>query len=387
MGSGVVKSQQPQQQQQQQQQQQPNIYHNNPYPQHRGPALNSSRRQTDAGIMTCDSCSANFTLFKRKHQCKECNRYFCSKCMAKEPNRSSSQRRCNTCRILSSPDTFDKNELMTLKIKDLRQHLIANNVTVSSCTEKNDLVELLLRYYANRQNSEAQARNQQSARSHQQHQSQSQAPTSTQSQHTNVNSTTNSGTQPSSTPTQSETEEDRLERLRRRQQEEMRRHEARRMADSPEVHLLAPPETRPARQRASISDLSTVDDIGSMTIRQLKEVLATNFVDFKGCVEKWELVERVRRLFREKEDQRQRAEEILKDYRENETKEENSNSSSSGTDTGGYTELCKICMDSPIDCVLLECGHMITCTKCGKRMSECPVCRQYVVRVVHTFKA
>ncbi|XDA79667.1 hypothetical protein R6Z07F_009676 [Ovis aries] len=32
-------------------------------------------------------------------------------------------------------------------------------------------------------------------------------------------------------------------------------------------------------------------------------------------------------------------------------------------------------MDSPIDCVLLECGHMVTCTKCGKRMNECPICR------------
>lgn len=49
--------------------------------------------------------------------------------------------------------------------------------------------------------------------------------------------------------------------------------------------------------------------------------------------------------------------------------------------------MCKICMDSPIDCVLLECGHMVTCTKCGKRMSECPICRQYVVRAVHVFRS
>ncbi|OBS79104.1 hypothetical protein A6R68_18512, partial [Neotoma lepida] len=47
--------------------------------------------------------------------------------------------------------------------------------------------------------------------------------------------------------------------------------------------------------------------------------------------------------------------------------------------------LCRICMDAVIDCVLLECGHMVTCTKCGKRMSECPICRQYVVRAVHVF--
>ena len=33
-----------------------------------------------------------------------------------------------------------------------------------------------------------------------------------------------------------------------------------------------------------------------------------------------------------------------------------------------------------IDCVMLECGHMCTCTQCGKQMAECPICRQYVVR-------
>ena len=48
--------------------------------------------------------------------------------------------------------------------------------------------------------------------------------------------------------------------------------------------------------------------------------------------------------------------------------------------------LCKICMDAPVDCVLLECGHMLTCVKCGRQLAECPVCRQYVTRVVHAFR-
>ncbi len=48
--------------------------------------------------------------------------------------------------------------------------------------------------------------------------------------------------------------------------------------------------------------------------------------------------------------------------------------------------LCKICMDSSVDCVFLECGHMVTCVQCGKQMNECPICRQYVVRVVRTFR-
>lgn len=44
-------------------------------------------------------------------------------------------------------------------------------------------------------------------------------------------------------------------------------------------------------------------------------------------------------------------------------------------------------MDAPVECVMLECGHLATCTACGKRLNECPICRQYVVRVVRTFKA
>lgn len=41
-------------------------------------------------------------------------------------------------------------------------------------------------------------------------------------------------------------------------------------------------------------------------------------------------------------------------------------------DNGGVDEnQCKICWEKVIDCVLLDCGHMLTCTECGKVLSEC----------------
>lgn len=58
------------------------------------------------------------------------------------------------------------------------------------------------------------------------------------------------------------------------------------------------------RARASVSDVSTVRDIESLSVRQLKEILARNFVNYSGCCEKWELVERVCRLYREREKNR-----------------------------------------------------------------------------------
>jgi len=44
-------------------------------------------------------------------------------------------------------------------------------------------------------------------------------------------------------------------------------------------------------------------------------------------------------------------------------------------------------MDANIDCVFLDCGHLCTCVQCGKRLSECPLCRSYIIRVVRVFKS
>ena len=49
-----------------------------------------------------------------------------------------------------------------------------------------------------------------------------------------------------------------------------------------------------------MNDLSSKDDICSLTVRQLKEILVNNYVDYKGCVEKHELISRVEKLFESK---------------------------------------------------------------------------------------
>lgn len=62
-----------------------------------------------------------------------------------------------------------------------------------------------------------------------------------------------------------------------------------------------PEEAAVTIRRASLSDLSCLDDIELLSVRQLKEILARNFVNFTGCCEKWELMERVRRLYQEQQ--------------------------------------------------------------------------------------
>jgi len=62
------------------------------------------------------------------------------------------------------------------------------------------------------------------------------------------------------------------------------------------------------------------------------------------------------------------------------------NSESAEGSSNYERDICKICMDATIDCVLLNCGHLVACAKCGKRLCECPICRAMVVRVVHIFR-
>jgi hypothetical protein len=44
-----------------------------------------------------------------------------------------------------------------------------------------------------------------------------------------------------------------------------------------------------------------------------------------------------------------------------------------------------VCLDAPRNTVFLECGHVACCRNCSKRLSDCPVCRQRIVRVVDIF--
>lgn len=247
---------------------------------------------------------------------------------------------------------------MKLKVKELRDYLHLHHVSTHLCREKEELVELVL--------------------GHQSSSSEASTPESAPPPLTTPTASQNTPVATQVTPTSSPTTPNNVEALPRITLSQPQTSPTEAQVQPPEPPLVQtetsqeqeeedeeePSVEGAARRRASLSDLKSEADIEDLSVMQLKEILARNFVDYKGCCERWELQERVRRLYKDKANLQQAvdgppAEELL----------------------------CRICMDSPIDCVLLECGHMITCTNCGKRMSECPICRQYVVRAVHVFRS
>ena len=46
---------------------------------------------------------------------------------------------------------------------------------------------------------------------------------------------------------------------------------------------------------------------------------------------------------------------------------------------------CKICMDSEINMVFRNCGHMSTCEPCSEPLKECPICRAAIVEKIRFY--
>ncbi|XP_018587183.1 E3 ubiquitin-protein ligase RNF34a isoform X2 [Scleropages formosus] len=328
---------------------------------------------TGSPSLVCKACGQAFSVFRRKHICCDCKKNFCSLCSVLQEN----LRWCSTCHLLRGT-AFQRPQLMRLRVKDLRQYLLLRNIPTDTCREKEDLVDLVLCHqgvaYGEDEEEEEDGEGEEDPDSGGSH-----------SLYTPPLTTMRSASQGE---------------LLGRSESSGTNHQQD-LGEATSISLLnletsgntqqASPMAR-KRARASLSDLSSLEDVEGLSVRQLKEILARNFVSYSGCCEKWELVERVSRLYRENEQNRKSMENV-------------NNSITAvvaypppicnGGIVGGERlqlasqddNLCRICMDAVIDCVLLECGHMVTCTKCGKRMSECPICRQYVVRAVHVFKS
>lgn len=60
-------------------------------------------------------------------------------------------------------------------------------------------------------------------------------------------------------------------------------------------------------KRHTLEDIKSEEEIDGLTVRQMKEVLVNNFVDYKGCVEKSELHLRVTRLWKEHQVNKQKS--------------------------------------------------------------------------------
>ncbi|CAK9822940.1 E3 ubiquitin-protein ligase RNF34 [Anthophora retusa] len=296
--------------------------------------------------MACETCKVKFSLFTRKKQCMDCLRYFCSECVIKRLDKIFN---CESCNLLSRRPLI-QNQIMQVRSKDLRQYLLAKKVPIEGCIEKEDLIKLLMifangtsnyRNMEDAENTHGSPFNQYVPRNYEydtRDTSQSDETNATTIHHDEIPETVSRINSYSNGTTESIHSED---------------GEATKTSRTFVETLVDP---------VKLSDINTLSELEHLSMRQLKNLLSTNRVDYKGCIEKYELLDKASKLWEE--------------YKQSKTNVDIPDA-----------DICKICWDEPIECVFLECGHMVCCLNCGKQMSDCPICKQYVVRIVRTFKA
>ena len=49
--------------------------------------------------------------------------------------------------------------------------------------------------------------------------------------------------------------------------------------------------------------------------------------------------------------------------------------------------LCRICWEEAADAVFYDCGHVVACLGCARRMETCPLCRKRVLSTVRCYYA
>jgi hypothetical protein len=66
---------------------------------------------------------------------------------------------------------------------------------------------------------------------------------------------------------------------------------------------------------------------------------------------------------------------------------ENVSGSSEKMDSVIYDrDICKICIENEIDCVYIECGHLMSCLKCSESLETCPFCRQTILKILKIYR-
>ncbi|CAF0806708.1 unnamed protein product [Adineta ricciae] len=358
----------------------------------------------------CEHCHSAFSFLKKKKTCAICRQSYCSNCAPRERNQS--YRACLICQKISNEATTDS-QLLELKVKHLRSYLQAKNIAHHTCTEKQELVALITRnrnvpftnLYTEETSSELNNTNQSSANTQQPKSDSNSKPfanlqSSVSSFANQMNSfasniqdyvtntvsgvlnpilddplqqptVASAGRSQNGAPFNSSSATSGPSHHARPTSNSATHTTSTASASTSNVRQPTASSHTTAKQqsrRKSLSEIKDEENIEDLNIRDLKEILAANFVDFKGCVEKGELLDKVRRLYRDRVNEKHKAKQL-------------------DDCPAGDNELCKICMDAIADCVFLDCGHMVTCVKCGKLLAECPICRSNIVRVVRVFKS
>ncbi|XP_060059950.1 E3 ubiquitin-protein ligase rififylin isoform X6 [Erinaceus europaeus] len=241
---------------------------------------------------SCKTCGAHFASTARKQQtCLDCKKNFCMTCSSQVGN---GPRLCLLCQRFRAT-AFQREELMKMKVKDLRDYLSLHDISTEMCREKEELVLLVL----GQQPQEGRTHTTTLSPDFSEQQSFLTQPHTSTVPSTSPNLPSSPTQATSVPPAQAQENQQANGHVSQDPEEPICLESTARAPAEDETQSIDSEDSFIPGRRASLSDLTDLEDIENLTVRQLKEILARNFVNYKGCCEKWELMERVTRLYKD----------------------------------------------------------------------------------------
>ncbi|KAK4521786.1 uncharacterized protein ATC70_004322 [Mucor velutinosus] len=333
---------------------------------------------------------------------------------------------CNTCERLIQMQNMNSNELSKLSPKALKEYINAYHLPSKMALEKSDLVRIIFNtrpisndnelYYRrnrtkpaerhsgsdddrksfsfsnmmqelftpssnNSESNHATNSNEQHRREEEQRQRQEQARRMQLQQQQQAQAQARQAQQ--NAQRQRQAERERLERQQREQYMRQQQEQQQRQRQSNTSSQQRPP-SQPSPPIPNTENLLSLHDMiksnidpASLSVRTLKSILKANYVEQSHVIEKSELVKLVIRL--------------VDSYKAEHDSSGGGDSGTGGGGSGNEDTLCRICMDAQQNCVFLDCGHMVTCMDCAKKLieskNECPICREPILKLVHVFRS
>ncbi|KAL3317672.1 hypothetical protein Ciccas_003667 [Cichlidogyrus casuarinus] len=157
------------------------------------------------------------------------------------------------------------------------------------------------------------------------------------------------------------------------------------MRNNAEASVITEIPQQPKTDRVDLREIKNREEIESLSVKQMKIILAVNLVNYSGCFERADLIDRVNKLWDAHQEEVRMSENAadISEAEDDGHAEDEPNSDKKDRDS----DLCKICFAHPANTAFLNCGHMVACVACASGLSECPICRSFIVRSVRIFRS
>lgn len=331
--------------------------------------------QDESAAIQCPECDRPFGVFLWRHLCRACGFWFCDDCTQARRTipkfgYTSPERVCSLCFLALAVESKERAVVQQISMPILRKFAAQRGINITGCLEKGDVVRVIILECDKLAQQQAARRQAQRAQQTQQHNQHMRHTVNTNAPFTGSFHQHQSVPPPQNYPPYQEAAW--------AGQAYNPPPQNNPFVHNPYVQQPVSPHPQnnpfvpsPVQVPAPAPEPMPYNGLESLKVPELRQVLTRHGLSHDDCLEKADLIKKIQSIEKNAAPDPQTTPPVSAEP-EKPTNE---------------ADVCIICMESPIETVFLECGHMGCCRSCAKACVDCPLCRRPISRVVNVFHA